>query len=79
MLKMLIELPQKASKYNIAYYYVTAAKELGWPVNYLTRTLNERNGRPVRYWRVGTSDGAKCRIQLNLSANLTKIPNMFVG
>jgi hypothetical protein len=31
---------------------------MGWPMNHLTSALNERNGQPVRYWRVGTRLGA---------------------
>jgi 5-methylcytosine-specific restriction enzyme B len=30
---------------------------MGWPINHLTSTLNERNGQPARYWRVGTRLG----------------------
>ena len=30
---------------------------MGWPMNHLTTALNERNGNPIRYWRLGTRLG----------------------
>jgi 5-methylcytosine-specific restriction protein B len=30
---------------------------MGWPMNHFTTVLNERNGPPIRYWRVGTRLG----------------------
>lgn len=44
--------------YVCAGRFVQLAAKMGWPMNHLTSVLNERNGPPIRYWRVGTRLGA---------------------
>lgn len=65
LLKMLIQPPTDSGRYSNAYYFVAVAKELNVPIVNLTYTLNSRNGRPIRYWRVGTSDGKRPRNRWN--------------
>jgi hypothetical protein len=36
---------------------VHLAAQMGWPMNHFTAALNERNGPPIRYWRLGTRLG----------------------
>ncbi len=59
----LLQLPPEAQGlYVCAGRYVTLANQFGWPMQHLTATLNARNGRPKRYWRIGTALGGKERI-----------------
>ena len=37
--------------------FVAIGRELQMPLNHLTSVLNQRNGRPHKYWRIGTSAG----------------------
>ncbi|AEB08756.1 AAA family ATPase [Desulfobacca acetoxidans] len=54
----LIKLLQKPAadmgRYTCAGQYERIARELNFPINHLTSVLNARNGRPYRYWRIGT-------------------------
>lgn len=61
LIKTLILPPKNAGRYTLAYYYASVAKELGVHLNYLIRIMNRRDGRPTRYWRIGTSDGTQSR------------------
>jgi 5-methylcytosine-specific restriction protein B len=49
--------PEYDGLYVCAGRFVKLAASLGCPINHLTSALNERNGQPIRYWRVGTSLG----------------------
>lgn len=58
----LLELPPEGDgRYVVAGRFVALAEELGLPMNNLTHILNERDGNPHEYWRVGTSDGSEAR------------------
>jgi 5-methylcytosine-specific restriction enzyme B len=57
LLRLLITPPEHDGLYVCAGRFTQLAANMGWPVNHLTSTLNERNGPPVRYWRVGTRLG----------------------
>lgn len=46
-----------APRFICAGRFVTAARELGVPVNTLDSVLNERNGPLHRYWKIGTTEG----------------------
>ena len=43
--------------YVSAGRFVRLAALMGWPINHLTCALNERNGSPIKYWRLGTKLG----------------------
>ena len=47
--------PLGVGRYLSAGRFVSLAETFGWPMNDLTRVLNDRNGPPRRYWRIGTS------------------------
>jgi len=54
----LLQLPStEAGLYVSAGRFVRLASLMGWPMNYLTSALNERNGPPAKYWRIGTKLG----------------------
>jgi len=57
MIKMLQLPPKLSGRYTCAWKFVDIARNLGIRMNQLTWCLNVRNGRPVRYWRVGTRIG----------------------
>jgi 5-methylcytosine-specific restriction protein B len=57
LIKLLQDLPAAKGRYLLAGRFVSAARELGWPLNTLARVLNHRHGNLHRYWRIGTSDG----------------------
>jgi 5-methylcytosine-specific restriction enzyme B len=46
--------PGQDGLYVCAGRFVQLAANMGWPMNHFTTVLNERNGPPIRYWRVGT-------------------------
>jgi 5-methylcytosine-specific restriction protein B len=50
--------PAHDGLYVCAGRFVQLAAKMGWPMNHFMSALNERNGPPVRYWRVGTRLGA---------------------
>lgn len=52
--KLLIEPSPHHGRYINASRFLSLARTLGWPINHLTTVLNRRNGRPHRYWSVGT-------------------------
>lgn len=58
LVKLLQRPPEEDGLYLCAGRFIKVANLLGWPINHLTRILSKRNGRPVRYWRVGTRLGA---------------------
>lgn len=57
LLRLLEIPPSRDGLYVCAGRFVRLAAQFGWPMNQLTAALNERNGPPVRYWRVGTRLG----------------------
>lgn len=57
LIKLLQRPPQDHGVFASAGRYVELAQHFGWPLNHLTRVLNECNGRPIKYWRVGTRLG----------------------
>ncbi len=52
LVKMLLEPPTGEGRYICAQHFINAAHELDMPINHLTKLLNERDGRPHRYWHV---------------------------
>src|ERR1035437_57660 len=51
----LLELPSNSpGRYVNAWYFVQIANEMGEPINTITTALNYRDGRPKKYWRIGT-------------------------
>lgn len=44
--------PEGNGRYLCAGRYVAIGHQLGMPVNHLTTTLNTRNGKPHKYWRI---------------------------
>jgi 5-methylcytosine-specific restriction protein B len=59
LIKLLQLPPEGQGRYLAAGRYVAIAHELEMPLNHLTTSLNQWNGRPYRYWRVGTRLGGK--------------------
>jgi 5-methylcytosine-specific restriction enzyme B len=57
LVRVLEEPPPQDGLYVCAGRFVRLAAELGWPMNHLTSALNERDGNPIRYWRLGTRLG----------------------
>jgi 5-methylcytosine-specific restriction protein B len=57
LIKMLVMPPAGQGRYVCSGKFVNTADELDIPVHYLSAGLNEMNGRPYRYWRVGTQLG----------------------
>src|SRR4030095_16180359 len=49
--------PAQPGLYVSAGRFVSFANQMGWPMNHLTAVLNERNGTPTKYWRIGTKLG----------------------
>jgi 5-methylcytosine-specific restriction protein B len=56
-MRLLEEPPPHGGLYVCAGRFVRLAAEMGWPMNHFTTALNERNGPPIRYWRLGTRLG----------------------
>lgn len=56
LIKLLQTPPTTPGRYIAAGAFVSIARELGIPLNHLSRILNERHGRPYHYYRIGTSD-----------------------
>ena len=56
----LLQLPPSGSgRYVTGARFVALSKQLGLPINSITKTMNVRNGRkPCTYWRIGTSEGS---------------------
>jgi len=59
LIKLLQTPSSKSGLYANAGRFVRLATEFGWPVNHFAAACNERNGKPVRYWRIGTRLGAE--------------------
>ncbi len=57
LIKLLISPASQSGLYASAGKFVRLADELGWEMNHLTTVLNNRDGEPVKYWRVGTKLG----------------------
>jgi 5-methylcytosine-specific restriction protein B len=57
LIKLLQLPPEGDGLYLAAGRFVSLAHHFGWPMNHLTNALNERNGRPAHYWRIGTRIG----------------------
>ncbi|HTS47397.1 MAG TPA: AAA family ATPase [Bryobacteraceae bacterium] len=57
LVRVLEEPPPEDGLYVCAGRFVRLAAELAWPMNHLTSALNERDGNPIRYWRLGTRVG----------------------
>jgi 5-methylcytosine-specific restriction protein B len=57
LIKLLEVPPEGAGRYLCAGRYVSIAGALNIPLNHLTAVLNRRDGRPYRYWRIGTTPG----------------------
>jgi len=57
LLRLLETPPAQDGLYVCAGRFVGLAGKMGWLMNHLTSALNERNGPPVRYWRLGTRLG----------------------
>ena len=54
LIKLLQLPPEGDGLYLAAGCFVSLASQFGWPMNHLTTALNERNGRPEHFWRIGT-------------------------
>jgi 5-methylcytosine-specific restriction protein B len=62
LIKLLQVPPEGKGRYLGAGRYMAVAHRLEIPLNHLTAVLNQRDGNPYRYWRVGTTlvDGDGC-------------------
>jgi hypothetical protein len=54
LIKLLLTPVSSSGLFESAGQFVRVANQFGWPMNHLTAVLNERDGNPIRYWRVGT-------------------------
>jgi 5-methylcytosine-specific restriction enzyme B len=59
LIKLLQLPPEQKGLYVAAGRFVALTRDLGWPMSHLTAALNERNGKPIAYWRIGTRLGEK--------------------
>lgn len=59
LIKLLQVPPDGTGRYLVAGRYVAIARELDIHLNHLTTMLNQRDGSPYRYWRIGTTLGGK--------------------
>jgi len=66
LIRMGVFPPPQEGRYVIAGRYVAITRQLGIHINHLMAVLNKMNGRPYRYWRIGTSDGTKPRNRWDL-------------
>ncbi len=57
LIKLLQIFPLARGRYIFAGRYAAIAKQVSLPLNHLTTILNEMDGDPHRYWRIGTRDG----------------------
>src|SRR5437660_2470192 len=58
LIRVLLAPPTAEGRYVAAGSFVAIAAELVIRMNHLTGVMNNRNGRPYRYWRIGTSDNS---------------------
>ena len=79
LIKILI-LPQAEidDRYVNAFYFLQGAKELDIPLNTFTTILNYRNGKPTKYWRIGTSSGQTNQDRFSIMADENK-PCIAIG
>jgi len=82
LIKLLQMPPKGDGRYICAGRYIAVANELDMNIHILTAILNHRNGRPHRYWRVGTKlGGVDSRWELMrenkcVAIGWAKLPNM---
>jgi hypothetical protein len=57
LLKLLLLPASHTGLFACAGQFVRVANDLGWPIDHLTSVLNERDGSPIKYWRLGTKLG----------------------
>jgi 5-methylcytosine-specific restriction enzyme B len=57
LIKLLHLPPERNGLYVCAGHFVQLASTMKWPMNHLTSALNQRNGTPIKYWRIGTRLG----------------------
>ena len=62
LVKILQVPPEGGGRYLCAGRFIAAAHQLGLRPVQLTTLLNERDGEPHTYWRVGTTDGTRPRM-----------------
>ena len=92
LIKLLQLPPQGEGRYLRAGRYVAIAGEMDFLINNLTRLLNDRDGSPYKYWRIGTKAGTgRPREQWEMmrdgnyvaigwgEGDLTEIPNDNAG
>jgi len=73
LIKCLQVPPDTRGRYSYAWPFVAMKDDLGIPMNHLTTILNQRNGRPVRYWRIGTRIGGNFRWNEMRSGNFAAV------
>lgn len=61
----LLQMPQQGGRYASAGQYVRIAHELDIHLSQLTSVLNNRDGAPHEYWRIGTGDDKDPRKRWN--------------
>ena len=66
LIKLLQVPPTGRGRYLAAGRYLEIASALGIPTNILCDVLFNRNGRPHKYWRIGTTDGTLRRNRWDL-------------
>ncbi|RJX16697.1 MAG: AAA family ATPase [Desulforudis sp.] len=66
LIKLLQLPPEGDGRYLAAGRFVRLAGELGMHLSHLIMVLHARNGRPYKYWCVGTSDGTRARNRWDL-------------
>ena len=57
LIKLLRQPPETEGLYVAGGDFTGLARKLGMPVIHLTGSLNDRNGSPHSYWRIGTTSG----------------------
>ena len=78
LLKILIIPEVTEERYVNAYHFVNVAKELEISINTLTTILKERNGKPIKYWRIGTTSGGTNQDRFSIMNNADK-PCIAIG
>lgn len=68
LMKLLQEPPVEDGLYVSGGRFIRLANELGWTVNELTSVVNEINGKPKPYWRIGTKIGGSYSIWEEMKA-----------
>jgi len=79
MIKNLQIPPRVQGRYSYAWPFVEMKTDLAIPMNHLTSILNYRNGRPVRYWRIGTHVGGVLRWDEMRSGNFAAVGWAAIG